>query len=193
MKLLRRFFIFAHSVPYCDLAFAPSRDRWSAWNWLLGSIPWLFILPYALISLIPLVGTFHGHNALEIFDRWTKRPINTYRRIVDSRGYRESIKPAWERLWKRMEKGFVIGSYMDLFSTYVKFGQSDFTGAAINSGGHEHEKARCREREREREQSHSCSVSVSLRCCSFFSPSLLLSISPSFQHDQVSARDRDRV
>jgi hypothetical protein len=125
---VRRWFLFAHSIPYADFALAPSRSTYSTWNICLGLVPYVcFVLPYALVQIIPLVGTFRGHNALELFEGMVVRgrtlhPLQWYREALASSLYTKHVQTLWHKTWELMERAFVWGTIVDLFSSYVKFG-----------------------------------------------------------------------
>lgn len=124
MNHLRRWLLWTHQVPYCNLAFMPTVKPFSLWNMSLAVIPYAcFILPYALIQLIPLINTFRSHNALELFEPWSTKPLQAYRDFKQSIKYKKYIEPKWNKLWDWIEKGYTYGNIVELFGSYVKFGQ----------------------------------------------------------------------
>ena len=124
VELLRQWLLWATGPSWFDVALRAAKGNSSlalAWNIGWGLVPWtLFVLPYALVQLIPLVATFHGHNPLHLLDRWTMRPTRAYDAWIRSGVYRDHVRPRWNKLWKLMERVFILARDFDLFGSYVK-------------------------------------------------------------------------
>ncbi len=129
VNLTRRFLLHAHGPSYTDLAFRShgvlySKDSGIEFNDVaLGILPWLLlVLPYALTHLIPLIGTFHGHNALEMLGpHYSVRPLAWYARWLSCDFYQKRVGPVWNRVWTGMETIYMLGRDFDVFGNYVKF------------------------------------------------------------------------
>jgi len=123
VDLLRRWLYVAHGPHWFDLAFRPSGSKGLVWNDVaLGVMPWLFlVIPYALIQLIPLTATFHHHNPLSLFDPYTPKPMEWYRRWESCALYTKRVRPVWHQVWSLMESAFVVARDFELFGSYVKF------------------------------------------------------------------------
>lgn len=121
VNLLRRWLYWAHGPSFLDLSLRADDEWLSLWNLGWAVLPWAcLVLPYALIQLIPLSATFHGHNPLQLLDPYSPKPMQMYNRWIKSELYHERIRPKWNKLWDRLEHAFVLARDFELFGSYVK-------------------------------------------------------------------------
>jgi hypothetical protein len=103
-------------------------------SWMLINVLCVILgAPYVLVSLVPLVDTFHGqipwleetYQWLSSYS-WLKAPVekvkqlqqNSFRRV----SYSRPVIKFWDPFWSKLERAYVFISPLNIINRYAKFG-----------------------------------------------------------------------
>ena len=92
--------------------------------WPFKLLPWIFIaIPYFVISLVPLLATFHYDNPFSwpIFTRYSPFLLKFTQSIHQQAYFQRFFLPSWNHLMEWAEAGHDLVSPFRLCGRYVKF------------------------------------------------------------------------